>query len=454
MQLYKKPGKRRADGTRGESDVWWIRFKVHGRDYRRSTGELDKRAAAKAARRIRADVESRTGVPERPAAVRPLTLEDLSVWDIEAAAARNVSAAQAQSIEDRWLPVLRYYGPEALPAAITYDTFVAYVAQRRLDGVRGQTIRKERQGLTRGLKYARRQKQIAEVPELPKIRNDAPLERQAGTYYEPEVIALWLEELARTAPAAALQAELAYETGLRGEEVRRVTLEMVVGDELRLPAAATKTRSARVVPLTARALAVVRELAGGVHDVDIPLCPAKHYRACRRASRALDLPSVKLRDLRHSRATDAAHRTLVGASGLLGHADLSMTSRYIHASRDAVRAAVGLEARGTPQGGPPKGTPSKIESGWPDSNGRPPAPKAPLDAGNGRRGAQQAGADVGAQRESAAVGGGRGTPRGTPLSDPLWVLGRLAHLLADDARSLELITAIRGRLVTSAREVA
>lgn len=369
VTLYRKQ-KRNADGTVRESEAYWVRFQWRGREYRRSTGRSDRREAAREGRRIRAEVEAEAPAAPAPVVER-LALISLSVWDVQDTTARGAGVRQVESVEERWVPLLAYFGPDSDPAAIDYDAFQAYVVHRRGDGARGQTIRKERQALVRGWAIARRRKLLGDLPELPVIKSDPPNVDQAGKLYPLDTVLRWLDELARVPRSgkARHQAEIALRTGLRAEEVRRLCWSWVrvAADGsavLEVPAESAKTRTARTVGLPAEALALIRELAVDAGP-DLPLCPSTHLRAARVASKRVGEKSITLRDLRHTYASIAAiGGDVLAVQSALGHTDLTMTTRYMHSTQErtiAASAAVGEAiSRGrdwprsrTPQAGPP-----------------------------------------------------------------------------------------------------
>ncbi len=332
MGLYKQP----------KSENWYVRFAFHGREYRRSTGTSDRREAEVVARRIRTDIEARRPVVARVTRVR---LIDLVGFDVERAMAVGVTDAQIASIALCWRHLCAHFGVDADPQAITYEALEAYLRHRRQSGARGQSLRKERQALSRGLKIAKRRGLIAEILEdWPTIRNDPPNARQRGKLHPPDVIAQWLAALEAEPKgwAARRQAEVALLTGLRAHELRRLTWRWVVLARtdsepvpayLHLPAEATKTRQPRPIGLVPRALELLRELAQG-KGPDEPLLPGVYAKAFRHACVRMGYDQViTLRDLRHVHGTWGSCTGDVRAvQAALGHADLHTTARYLHAT--------------------------------------------------------------------------------------------------------------------------
>lgn len=334
MGLYKQPS----------SANWFVRF-THRR---RSTGTSDRREAEVVARRLRADVESRAPAIEPP---RGVTLINLAGFDVERAITEGVTNAQLASVALCWRHLCEHFGVHAEPTDITYDSVEAYVRYRREAGARGQSIRKERQAVARGLKIAKRRGVVAEIlDDWPMIRNDPPKAKQRGKLHPPQIVTQWLEALGAEpkSKAARYQAELALLTGLRAQELRRITPRWVVLARsdleavpayLHLPAEATKTRRPRPIGLVPRALELLLEMSQGKGPAE-PLLPGVHLKAFRHACQRIGYDqSITLRDLRHTYATWAGQGGDIRAvQAALGHTDLRTTERYLHSTVERTAA--------------------------------------------------------------------------------------------------------------------
>lgn len=323
VKLYQRPN----------SPSWWYAFSLSGRRYRGSCGTGDRQAAEEAARQRYDEIKANIGRPV--AATLQVDLPLLGGLDIHRANAEGAGDRQHQAIECCWRHLVRLMG-EVSPAAVTFDTVQTYIAARRKEGARGQSITREIQALKRGLVIARRRRWLAELPELPRVRSDPPKVEQKGKLVSPEVLGRWLHELP---PHARAQAELVLSTGLRAEEIRRLRWSWVedappsagVAALLRVPAAAAKNRRERVVGLTAYALALLQVLRAACDGEDVPLTPADHKGAYRGAARRVGLRGLHLRDLRHTHASLAAQHTgdASAVQAALGHSDLRVTQRYL-----------------------------------------------------------------------------------------------------------------------------
>ena len=322
---------------------------------------------------------------------------------MSAAQARGVGARQLQSIEACWGHLCRVLGPDTDPSAVTYDRVTSYVATRRGEGVRGQSIRKETQALKRGLKIARRRGSLPELPvEWPVVRSDPPRKWQRGKLHPPELILRWLAALEADHPEAHRQAQVALRTGLRAEELRALSWEWVepapegagVPALLRVPAEAAKTRRERIVGLPAACLGFLSAAHGAQEAWDAPLFAANHRKAFDAARKVVGYrKTITLRDLRHCHATWAAQGTgdAAAAQAALGHTDLRTTQRYLSTtiSRTASAAvAVGDVVDADREPGPvtgPLGTAGhsgRSQQGWNRGNENGPTAR---EARSGRR---------------------------------------------------------------------
>lgn len=364
IKLYQRSG----------SDKWWCCFWIDGKRTRRTTGTADRDAAAAAALALYEGAAEAA----RRAALRTGTVDlaALAGIDVTETQARGCSPQQIASVEHSWGNVCRVQGADTDPNDITYDDVVAFIGQRRREGLRGQSIRKEVQALKRGFKIALRRGWLdQDLKEWPVVRNDPPKKASKGKLVRVPDLKRWLDALEDEPKVkdARLQAELVLRTGLRSMEVRRLCWSWVEpapeGVEaaalLRVPAEAAKNRRERVLGLTAEALGIL-EKARQDKGWDKPLLPGSHVHAYQSASRKIGHRSITLRDLRHCHATWAAQGTgdAAAAQEALGHQDLRTTQRYLTATVDRVvgaATAVGamLAPPDAPEGGedpaPPRG---------------------------------------------------------------------------------------------------
>jgi len=322
-----------------KSQNWWVDLHIGGKRFRRSTGERTRRAAEAKARLIYDELVAEQALPPRREGD---DLALLAALDIQEAQARGVGNRQLTSIKGCWDHLCRVLGPETSPDNISYDRVVAFIAARRGEGARGQSIVKESQALKRGLRIAMRRGSVRQLlNEWPRIRRDPPCPKKKGKLHPTSSLLAWISYLRKHFPEAGWQASTALRTGLRAEELRKVRWSWVedappdsgVPKLLRVPAWATKNRRERVIGLTAE---VVQDLEAvrSARDLtdDEPLMPGLHRKVFATASEAIGYGKViTLRDLRHCHATWAAQGTgdAAAAQAALGHTDLRTTQRYL-----------------------------------------------------------------------------------------------------------------------------
>lgn len=291
---------------RGER--WHYRFQVGGRQYSGSAG----RGAAKS-EAVRLEAQRRA--------------------DIAAAAAQSVAERSVDDAVHRW--VVEYAGRLKGRASLESKVraVLAHTADTPLHQIVEVAHRIRSAGISAGLSAATINRRLAIV------RRVANLAHQWGWLSEPlgarikllpgetaRHVYLTIDEVERLAaacinPGCAAAVRLAARTGLREVEVlRAVTIRdgciVVAGED-------AKSGKPRLVPLPP-----------DLPDIRIPLGITYHQlrRDFERARTAAGLPHVKFHDLRHTAASWwlASGATLATVRDLLGHANVTVTSRYLH----------------------------------------------------------------------------------------------------------------------------
>ncbi|WBM71921.1 site-specific integrase [Buttiauxella sp. WJP83] len=240
------------------------------------------------------------------------------------------------SVENRLTVVARNLRTTALEA-ITKEDVVAY-RSHRLNAVTGSTVRLEIQLLSRFLRWAKEEHNVAcedvtqgvKLPEAGKARD---------VIVEPDElrrILKWASE--KSKPII----ELAYETAMRRNEILAITPYMIDLDKriIRLMGDLTKNGEARKVPLTLRAMEILKEQCKGkqVHQRIFDISPYGITQAFRRAARIAEVENVCFHSLRHTAITNAAEKGLstVQLMAVSGHKTLSMLSRYAHVKAESI----------------------------------------------------------------------------------------------------------------------
>jgi integrase len=340
MSLYKRKDE--------SSQFWWTRFYAGGKEIRVSTGETDRRRAISAAARIKLERQGQAGPRDTTAVSAIGSLAALAKRDIAEAIERGTSQIHQDSLQGKWLRILRTFGPDTPPSSITNGQLVNFINARRAEGIKGQSIRRDIAALRRALTLALKWKWIAALPEFPKIQNDDK-GRKAGKLIAPDVIRAVLREVS---PDARPAVEFAAHTGLRFAEICRVEAKFIepaphgstAAAILRLPGPAAKNRRSRTIGLSKRALEIAKAQTGPM------LFPHRHYsQALSRACVRLHLPySVTMRDLRHTFASNALKASggdLSAVSKALGHSEVETTALYLHSStNDVLSLATHMDA--------------------------------------------------------------------------------------------------------------
>jgi integrase len=296
-------------------------------------------------------------------------VSELAGEDVTRALAMGADpATRGQTLKWMWAQLLKHLGDLDV-GAVDYDLVLDYIGKRRAAGAKGQTIRREVQALKRGLVMAERRGWIGRAPgHWPAIKSDAPDEKQRGKLHPIESIRLMLGELA---PEVRDEVTFVALTGLRAAEVKRVRYAWAeplpssspVPAVLRIPAAASKTRQERIVGLSQEALDILERRFAAKPEAELVFSQENHKKALRDACKRAGVARITLRDLRHTYATLALHRTgdAVAVQAALGHNDLRTTQRYLSSTVErtvsagaSVAAALDLAEKGSPDRGHPK----------------------------------------------------------------------------------------------------
>lgn len=324
-----------------KSGIWWVRIRVQGVEYRRSTKTRNRREAEAKARRIVAELVAEP--PRRQ--LEPLSIESLMISDVADVENRGTTPKHVRALESQWVVIARTLGRDFVVSDLSVERLRAYEGQRRKQGVRGQTIRRETALLKRAVRRACDQGLVDETwanrleRKWPKVRADPADEKRSGKLWPPELLRRYLHELHEEARA---EAAFVMMTGLRSKEAKRVepgwiesTPDLPTPALLRMPPAATKTRRARDIPLPEPCLLLVQWQLMKAPSRRYVLSQSDYKKHRERVSKqVLGLEcTITLRDLRHSYASYALRGSAdpTAVMRILGHTDLKMTERYLSA---------------------------------------------------------------------------------------------------------------------------
>ncbi len=242
---------------RQDSEHWWMSFSHKGRRYRFSTGTVNERLAERIYAKVRTDIETDAYFPQMPEHHKTVA-ELLEKYFVEHSALKK--KPQAHRL-DRSLKthLIKAFGHlimfDVTPAAIA-----AYKPARRQAGASGATVNRELGMARHAFNLAMKEWQWAS-------RNPFTLVTREK---EPKGRDRWLQDEEERRLLAASPAwlrefvEFAVETGLRLGEI--LTLQWPHVDlhqgTLTVEAATTKNGLPRTIPLSDRAMAVLRRRQG------------------------------------------------------------------------------------------------------------------------------------------------------------------------------------------------
>jgi integrase len=282
MPLYRHP----------ESPYWWVRFSVGGIKIRRSSGTTDRDAANEFEARLRADLWRQVKLGERP---RYTWAEAVERWHRECDTRER----------DRERERLKWFAPyldDVALADISRDLIEKLRAVRAAESS-ASTANRYMALLRNVLRKAHRQWDWLErAPVVPMYK----LETSEPRYLTKIQFATLKKELP---PHLAELAEFSVETGLRMRNATGLTWQQVdlPRKQLMVPAARAKAGETIALPLSRRALAILRSKRGG-HAERVftfrgkPLSDA-NGAAFKKAARAAGLPWLRWHDLRHTWAS-------------------------------------------------------------------------------------------------------------------------------------------------------
>jgi integrase len=285
-------------------------------------------------------------------------VQALAELHMEHLESRGRTDMRVATVENHWRNLEKHLGAHRDVTTLTPADIERYEGARRKetfqgDNIRGQTIRRERQALHKGLRLAKRDGLIARMPfdwdDLDGIESDDPKETQEAKVRELDEIERVIAALSQKARTARYPEMLRFIlwTGLRMEEFRRYDATWIkpaprpirgqpkVAAMIDVPGDASKTGDARTLPLLAGALAVATEWGHMFKG-------KKFNHALKLASIAAKVsPVLTPRDLRATYLDLAAKYDPVAAQKLGGHRNISTTGLYLSASTARAVAAGG-----------------------------------------------------------------------------------------------------------------
>ncbi len=348
--------------VRGEkTGVWWMRFRIAGRQIRESTGTTRKTVAVEAERVRRLELERALNglatVENR--AARIVTVKEALDSYLEAYKMSHREKS-IKYVDGRLVHLHRLIG-DRLISDLTEEAIRRYMKARRGEGVSNRTVNMEVQNLSQAVAHARGNR-LTWRQLWPNVR---PMEERSdvGRAISRDEERAILDASSKVRGLIGPFVRIALATGMRRGEILGLTWGQVDLEArvLTVGTAKTKAGTGRRVPINANLLEVLKmhreasEKKMGPVQPDWHLFPFKasppHYDATKgittittgwEAARKLAKVQCRLHDLRHT----AISRMCEGGvpdrivMALAGHVSRAMLARYSHMSMDAMRDAV------------------------------------------------------------------------------------------------------------------
>ncbi len=318
---------------RPESAVWWCRFRINGKDYRKSTGETDRAKAQKCADAIELET---SGPNLRLSKAIERYLDE----------AKNVRQTTKSVYKGAVARILKYDDPKL--SQIDSSWLRKYVAHS-INAGRGQVS--IRLGLS-ALSAVMRQALM--WPDAGVTSNPVRGFPRDGLARIRSVVR-YLTDDQRAKLLAAIPEGwrrniviLALETGMRFGELRNLRWSYVFLADSRivLPGHVTKSGRGRTIPLSKETVRVLCAQSDVRLDTvtlvfhDNGKQVTRHTNWWYTARKAAKLTDIRIHDLRHtfaSRWVQRGRRADI-LQNILGHSSPTMTSRYAHLRDEDLQA--------------------------------------------------------------------------------------------------------------------
>jgi integrase len=172
---------------------------------------------------------------------------------------------------------------------------------------------------------------------LAKLNLNAPDDRRERRLRPGELDGLIKAARAGRNPLIEKIILFALETAMRRGEILNIRADDVDAERRTLLIPTTKNGHARTIPLTANALAILRDADRGT-DKLFPISPNAFRLAWERLKRRAKIENLHFHDLRHEAISRFFEKGLSTPEVALisGHRDMRMLFRYAHASRERV----------------------------------------------------------------------------------------------------------------------
>ncbi|WP_082079405.1 tyrosine-type recombinase/integrase [Cupriavidus basilensis] len=229
-------------------------------------------------------------------------------------------------------------------AALTPMAIAAY-RDERLKHVQPGTVIRELAYLSSVINHARREWGINIANPVASVRKPpTPLGRDRVLSVEEEGRLLAaLAPTGRRNPCLQPMAILSLETAMRRGELLQLRWQNIDLESQTAFLPLTKNGTPRTVPLSLKAVDLLRELPRCIDGNVFPINAPAHHKAFKRACKRAGLDDLHWHDLRHTAITRLATKlpNLIELAAVSGHRSLTMLKRYYHPSASDLAKKIG-----------------------------------------------------------------------------------------------------------------
>jgi len=340
-------------------DVWWYKFRFAGQTIRESSKSESKTVAKDAERVRRRELEESWNQIKRRK-LPPLFSVAASDWlktrtGIAPATERSYKLAISQLTKD--------FGKQLL-CDISGEDLAAYQTRRKREEVSNRTVNLELGVLRSILRRYRMWEAIA--PDVDFLKESPSPGRALTAEEETRLLEKTSKSRCRSLYPVVM---LAINTGMRASEIRGLTWQQVdfFGKSITVGKSKTAAGTGRIIPLNARAVAVLTHWRGlfpdaqaehyvfphekyGLAGNERKLCayeiistePMHRWKVAWESARKAAGVSCRFHDLRHTFISRLAESQASDSTvmALAGHVSRAMMERYSHIRMEAKRRAV------------------------------------------------------------------------------------------------------------------
>lgn len=222
---------------------------------------------------------------------------------------------------------------------------VAHFRDDRLKSVAPSTVIRDLAVLSSILNHARREWGIPIANAVQAIRKPRQPQGRERVLSQAEEQAL-LQATApinRRSPWVQPVIVLALETAMRRGELLGLEWQHINLERRTALLPDTKNGTRRVVPLSSRAVEVLRALPRSLHGGVFPISEAALHQRFKQACERAGIEGLRFHDLRHTATTRLAQKlpNLAELSAVTGHKSLQMLKRYFHPDAEALARKLG-----------------------------------------------------------------------------------------------------------------